>query len=104
MRPSSNNPALRGQRAGKTRFYGPHSRFALYPINTGFQEVAWVVADAETLDDLGVPETAIFNSKAEAVAYALQRAAEAEAAEPAETEDCAKELGSEQPTPLGKTI
>jgi len=80
----TNNPALRGKRAGKTRFYGPHSRFALYPINTRFQEVAWVVQDAEVLDQFGLPNAVVFNSKAEAVAYALWRAAEAEAVEPNE--------------------
>ena len=76
-----NNPALRGKKAGKTKFYGPNSRFALYPINTRFQEVAWVVQDAEVLDELGLPEAVVFNSKIEAVTYALRRAAEAEAAE-----------------------
>ena len=87
MRPSSNNPALRGQRAGKTRFYGPHSRFALYPIHTRFERVAWVVADAETPDHYGLPESAVFHSEAEAIAYARRRAAEAEAAEPVEGAD-----------------
>ena len=82
-----NNPALKGKRAGKTRFYGPHSRFALYPIHTRFERVAWVVADAETPDSSGLPESAVFHSEAEAIAYALQRAAEAEAAELVEEED-----------------
>jgi len=77
----TNNPALRGKRAGKARFFGPHSRYAVFPIHTRFQEVAWVVQDAEVLDELGLPEAVVFNSKAEAIAYALRRAAEAEAAE-----------------------
>jgi len=76
-----NNPELKGKRAGKSRFYGPHSRFALYPIHTRFERVAWVVADAETPDHYGLPESAVFHSEAEAIAYALRRAAEAEAAE-----------------------
>ena len=82
-----NDPARKGQRAGKSRFYGPRSRFALYPIHTRFEQVAWVVADAETPDSYGLPESAVFHSEAEAIAYALQRAAEAEAAELVEEED-----------------
>ena len=82
-----NIPALKGKRAGKTRFYGPHSRFALYPIHTRFERVAWVVADAETPDHYGLPESAVFHSEAEAIAYARRRAAEAEAAEPVEGAD-----------------
>jgi len=82
-----NTPALKGKRAGKTRFYGPHSRFALYPIHTRFERVAWVVADAETPDHYGLPESAVFHSEAEAIAYARRRAAEAEAAEPVEGAD-----------------
>jgi len=86
MRPS-NNPALGGKRAGKARFFGPHSRYAVFPIHTRFESVAWVVQDAEVLDQCGLPDAAIFNTEAEAVAYALQRAAEAEAAELVEEED-----------------
>jgi len=76
-----NNPALKGKRAGKARFFGPHSRYAVFPIHTRFESVAWVVQDAEVLDELGLPEAVVFNSKIEAVTYALRRAAEAEAAE-----------------------
>jgi len=80
----TNNPALRGCRAGKANFYGPHKRLALYPIHTRFDAVAWAVSDAETLADDGLPEVAVFNAEDAAIAYAVRRAAEAEAAEPAD--------------------
>jgi hypothetical protein len=79
-----NNPKLAGKRAGKTRFFGPHSRFALYPMHTRFEDLHWVVSDAEMTDEYGLPDAAIFNTEAKALAYVLRRAAEAEAAEPAD--------------------
>ena len=80
----ANNPVLKGRRAGKARFYGPHKRFALYPIHTRFDAVAWVVSDAETMDNDGLPEISIFKTEAAAIAYAARRAVEAEASEPAD--------------------
>ena len=79
-----NNPKLAGKRAGKARFYGPYSRFAVYPIHTRFEDITWVVSDADTLDQFGLPDIFIFDTEAEAIAYARKRAAEAEAAEPAD--------------------
>ncbi|WP_439579346.1 hypothetical protein [Elioraea sp.] len=73
-----NNPALKGKRASKATFYGPFKRFALYPIHTRFDAVAWVVSDAETVDTDGLPEIAIFDREQEAIAHAERRAAEAE--------------------------
>ncbi|GIX10355.1 hypothetical protein [Elioraea sp.] len=75
-----NNPALKGRRAGKANFYGPHKRFALYPIHTRFDAVAWVVSDAETVDTDGLPEIAIFDREQEAIAHAERRAEDAASA------------------------
>ena len=77
-----NNPKLAGKRAGKARFFGPYSRFAVYPMHTRFEDIAWVVSDAEATDEYNLAKIAIFDNEAKAVAYAMQRAAEAEAAEP----------------------
>ena len=77
-----NKPDLAGKRAGKARFFGPFRRFAVYPIHTRFQDVAWVFSDAEALAEDGLPETKVFNAEEEAITYATRRAAEAEAAEP----------------------
>jgi len=77
-----NNPKLAGKRAGKARFFGPYSRFAVYPMHTRFEDLHWVVSDADTLDQFGLPDVVIFGTEAEAIAHARKRAAEAEAAEP----------------------
>jgi hypothetical protein len=77
-----NNPKLAGKRAGKARFFGPYSRFAVYPMHTRFEDIAWVVSDAEVADEYNLPKIAIFDTETKAVAYAMQRAAEAEAEEP----------------------
>jgi hypothetical protein len=79
----TNNPALKGQRASRARFFGPFKRFAVYAIHTRFDAVAWAVSDAETTGSDGLPEIAILDSEAEAIAYVSRRAAEAEAAQPA---------------------
>jgi len=73
-----NIPALKGQRAGKARFYGPHKLLAVYPVHTRFDAVAWAVSDAERLD------VEVFDTEDAAIAYAVRRAAEAEAADPAD--------------------
>ena len=79
----TNNPALKGQRASRARFFGPFKRFAVYAIHTHFEAVAWVVSDAEVVDGDGLPEITVLGSEAEAIAYVTRRAAEVEAAEPA---------------------
>lgn len=50
-----NNPSKAGKRAGRAKFYGDNSRFAVYPVHTRFDAVAWFVADAENLDEFGLP-------------------------------------------------
>jgi hypothetical protein len=94
----TNNPALVGKRAGKATFYGPFKRFAIYPIHTRFDAVAWVVSDAETTAEDGLPEIAIFDREEDAIGYAAGRAAEAEAAQPAV--ECPSALLSEHPPML----
>ena len=43
-----NNPALKGTLAGKKLIFGPHSRFAIAPMHTRFDAIAWAVYDAQS--------------------------------------------------------
>lgn len=43
----ANNPALAGQPAAKKQFFGDFSRYAVWPVHTRFEAIAWFVADAE---------------------------------------------------------
>ena len=43
-----NNPALKGTLAGKKLLFGPRSRFAIAPLHTRFDAVAWAVYDAQS--------------------------------------------------------
>ena len=43
-----NNPALKGTLAGKKLLFGPHSRFAIAPIHTRFDAIAWAIYDAQS--------------------------------------------------------
>lgn len=58
-----NNPELKGQLAAyPTYLHG--GRFAIYPVHTRFEDICWMVADAETMDPLlDMPEI-IFQSAA----------------------------------------
>ena len=49
-----NDPARKGQRAGRNIFYGEHHRFAVYPVHTRLDAIQWFVADAETPDETGL--------------------------------------------------
>lgn len=65
-----NEPTMAGRLAGRKRFFGDYSRYAVFPVHTRFEAVEWFVADAEVTDEVtGLP--AVIRqaaSKAEAVA------------------------------------
>lgn len=51
-----NNPKNAGSEIfGTSEIFGADSRYRVYAINTRFDAVAWFVADAEKIDDLGSP-------------------------------------------------
>lgn len=58
MKPIKNDPAKAGKLAGRRVFFGPASRFAVFPIHTRGMEddVCWMVSDSEELDEaVGLP-------------------------------------------------
>ena len=65
-----NEPTMAGRLAGRKRFFGDYSRYAVFPVHTRFEAVEWFVADAEVTDEVtGLP--AVIRqaaSEAEAVA------------------------------------
>lgn len=52
-----NNPAKKGEIAGRKSLFGDYSRYAVAPVHTRFESIAWFVWDAETTDENGFPET-----------------------------------------------
>lgn len=51
-----NDPSKAGRRAGKTRFIGEASRYAVFPVHTRFDAICWFVTDAERQDEYGFAE------------------------------------------------
>ena len=55
-----NNPSKAGKRAGRAKFFGENSRFAVYPVHTRFDAVSWMVSDAEMPDEeAGLPSSIV---------------------------------------------
>ena len=50
-----NDPSKAGQLAGKQCLFGPHHRYAVAPIHTRFDRIAWFVWDAERPGPDGEP-------------------------------------------------
>jgi len=68
-----NDKSRAGQVAGKGTFFGPFTRFKVYPVHTRFDCVAWFVDDAETPDESGLPSVvAQADHKETAMAIALE--------------------------------
>ena len=45
-----NNPTKAGQLAGRKEVFGDRSRYAVAPVHTRFDSIAWFVWDSETTD------------------------------------------------------
>ena len=50
-----NNNARAGAMAGGKVIFGEFSQYAVYPVHTRHDAVAWFVVNVEMLDDMGLP-------------------------------------------------
>ena len=64
-----NKPNFAGQPAAAKRFFGDNSRYAIAPVHTRFDDIAWFVWDAEAeCDEPYIAETIrICDTKEEAL-------------------------------------
>ncbi len=55
---TTNSPRNAGRLAGRKEYFGEFSRYAIFPVNTRFENVMWFVTDAELEDEVtGAPLT-----------------------------------------------
>ncbi len=47
----TNNPMLRGSLAAPKQRFGDWGRYAIAPVHTRFEDLEWVVWDAEVIDE-----------------------------------------------------
>jgi hypothetical protein len=53
--PDKNDARFAGRLASEKVLFGECSRYALYAVHTRGDDVQWFVADAESVDDMGLP-------------------------------------------------
>jgi len=90
-----NDPSRAGQKAARHTLHGMTSRWALSPIHTRFDAVAWFVEDAIQWDEVTdrPAVVGIFNTREEALAWLAPQVAEEEAEMQAEWEAEQARLG-----------